>query len=102
MAVKKKRRRHRHYTGGRNGSLPELAERLTPLEELDPHMTVGGSITKDGRIVVSTGRLKNGKMVGENDNIGPSIFGVERSVVIILVVALTFIAFITWQISRMP
>ena len=103
MAVKNKRRRHRHYTGGTNGSVPELAERLSPLEERnDPHMTVGGSVNENGLIVVSTGRLKNGKMVGERDEIGPSIFGVERSVLVILIIALAFIAFITWQISLMP
>src|SRR3954447_26546449 len=98
MAVKNKRRRHRHYTGGTNGSIPELAERLSPLEERkDPHVTADGTVNENGRIVVSTGRLKNGKLVGEKDDIGPSIFGIERSVIAILILALTFIAFITWQ-----
>ena len=103
MAVKNKRKRHRHYTGGKNGSIPELAERLSPPEERDdPHITTDGSINENGRIVVSTGRLKNGKIVGEIEKIGPFIFGIERSVVIILAIALAFIVFITWQISLMP
>ena len=112
MAVKKKRKKgwktgrlHWPGGGGSHEDHPGEAERLTPLEEtaefkkspqVDSDRDAGDTIRVDSKSVPMPEHLL------EDEREGSSIFRLEPVVLFILACMLAFIAFIAWQITRMP
>ncbi|MBV9209417.1 MAG: hypothetical protein JOZ52_02245 [Acidobacteria bacterium] len=96
MAVKKRRARHKHYTGNKRGDTKELSARLAPLEERDgqKHEDEGGAI------VLDTGKLKLPKALLEEEEDTSRIFGLEPVILVILLLALCFIGFIAYLIHQ--
>jgi hypothetical protein len=83
-----------------SGDTEELAAQLAPLEERG-RAGGGGAPNNGGSIVVDTGALKLPEgLVAEREK-DKRLLGFEPVVLFIVVLALAFIAFIAWQISRM-
>ncbi|MBV9958130.1 MAG: hypothetical protein JO360_06895 [Acidobacteria bacterium] len=100
MAVKKRRRlRHRHYSGRKDETAAELSDRLAPPEE---HPALSAAPVADDTIVLDTGKLKIPHALLEEDEEERRILGLEPVVLVILLVVLTFIAFIAYLIYKMP
>jgi len=114
VAVSKGKRRRRkgwktgrlHWPGSHHHEHdePDIAERLTPLEETEEFKE---SPQKDGKRNADTIRVDS-KSVPMPDHLideereGASIFRLEPVVVFILFAMLAFIAFVAWQIALMP
>lgn len=102
MAVKKKTKRHKHYTGSnREADIPELAARLAPLEEHNAQAAIEAG-KNNGSIIVDTGSLKipEGLMGTEKETGG--LLGLDKVIVTILLLMLAFIGFIAYLIYHMP
>lgn len=88
----------------------ELAERLAPLEELDPAESKkpAARVNKSQVVAQEEGAIIVGRnkpalpddAIDRSDRNG--IFGLEPVVIVIVGLLLAFIVFIAWQISRMP
>jgi len=101
MALKKNGPHRSHYTGGRKGDTAELSARLAPVEEREA-VAAGRSANNGGAIVVDTGRLKLPEGFTGEAKETRALFRPEPVVVAILIIALAFIAFITYLISIEP
>jgi hypothetical protein len=101
-----------HRVKRKKGDTTKLAAQLAPLEEQKErnapqhvdsgHAAIQGGATQEyGAIVVDNEsvRLSNDIMEGKG---GSRFLGMEPVVLAILAFMLAFIAFIAWQISRMP
>lgn len=93
----------------RKGDTDQLAAQLAPLEEQDKPAAehqIGtplniGSDRHFGEIIVDNEDLKvSTDFVETKDE--KRILGMEPVVLVVLILMLSFIAFITWQISLMP
>lgn len=99
-----------HRFRRRRGDVRKLAERLAPLEELAPAESKKPAARVDNYQVVA--QEEGAIVVGRNKPALPEdatersdrnrIFGLEPVVIVIVGLLLAFIAFIAWQISRMP
>lgn len=100
MAVKKKRLRHRHYSGRKDESVAELSDRLAPPEEHDARRSaVASAPVADDTIVLDTGKLKVPRaLLEEEEEAAKRIFGLDPVILVILLVALAFISFIAYLI----
>jgi hypothetical protein len=98
MAVKKKRRRHKHYTGHEEGDAAELSERLAPPEEQDAKAVQ--PFPTDDTIILDTGKLKISRTLLDEET--GRLFHFEPVIVVILFLALAYIAFIAYLIHQMP
>jgi len=91
---------HEHHEHEEN-----VADRLTPLEETDAfresHQKDSGKAADD-TIRVDSKSVQMPESFADDDREGASIFRLEPVVVAILLAMLAFIAFVAWQISRMP
>jgi uncharacterized membrane protein YdbT with pleckstrin-like domain len=78
----------------------DIEIKLAPLEEQEqlPQTTQNNG----GAIIVDTDNLKIPKAFTEEERRGARIFYLEKVVVVILILVLSFIAFITWLISIGP
>jgi len=88
----------------------QLAAELAPLEEQDRHKAQGdsgqgsshgGATQEYGAIVVGNEGVHLHEDIMEGRT-GRAFLGMEPVVLVILAFMLAFIAFIAWQISRMP
>jgi hypothetical protein len=83
-----------------------MAERLTPLEETedfkDTPQTDESPGAADGTIRVDNTSVPMPEHLLEEDREGSSIFRLEPVVVFVLVLMLSFIAFVAWQVTLMP
>ena len=110
MAMKENGRQRRRYRFGKRRGKKETAElsaRLAPLEETAAadklHQAVpDGRHANDDTIRVNTASLKLPERLVEDERTGARIFHLDPIVVAILVFMLAFIAFVAWQITRMP
>ncbi|HYN85373.1 MAG TPA: hypothetical protein VER32_08980 [Pyrinomonadaceae bacterium] len=105
MAVR--RRRHKHGPGERKKHAEELSALLAPLEEQHPELAReaqgdGDGAYNDATIKVSSANVTLPKEFVEGERKGARIFRLDPVVLVILCLMLAFIAFIAWQISRMP
>lgn len=92
------------------GDSRTLAKRLAPLEELLPAQAKTRATAVDGSQLVAqeTGAIVIGRqkltltedVVDAGD--GKRILGLEPVVIVIVCLFLVFVAFIAWQVSRMP
>ena len=107
MAIR--RRRHKHGREGRKKHTDELSAMLAPLEELMPEVAappaqhVNGDY-HDATIRVDSSSVKAPEKLLDEDEPreGLRIFRLEPLVLVILTLALAFIAFIAWRITLMP
>jgi len=85
---------------------PNIAERLTPLEETeefkDSPQVDGQPRGADDTIRVDSKSVPMPEHLIDDEREGASIFRLEPVVVFILVVMLAFIVFVAWQITLMP
>lgn len=98
----------------KKGETAQLAAQLAPLEEQDAHAAKqqgangngsgkGGLIHDRGTLIVDTENLNIPKSLGGSGADEKKHFlGVQPVVLVILLAALAFTAFIAWQISLMP
>jgi hypothetical protein len=107
MAIR--RRRHKHGREGRKKHTDELSAMLAPLEELMPETTPPPGQSVDGDYQDATIRVNSSSVKAPErllDEDGPReglrIFRLEPLVVVILSITLGFIAFVAWQITKMP
>lgn len=101
MAVKRKRRSHKHYTGREGGDIVELAARLAPLEEHQAKAAQHSS-KDDDTIILDTGKLKLPSALSEKEEDAHRIFGLEPVVLVILLLTLAFIALMAYLVYLMP
>ena len=92
---------HKH-----RGDSGDLAAQLAPLEELSepPEARTNGSqlvAQENGAIVVGADQPELAKEIAGAEGRNGAL-GVEPVVIVIIGLLLAFIAFIAWQISRMP
>ena len=107
MAIR--RRRHKHGREGRKKHTDELSAMLAPLEELMPEAAappaqhVNGDY-HDATIRVDSSSVKAPEQLLEEDEPreGLRVFRLEPLVIVILSIMLAFIAFVAWQITKMP
>ncbi|HEX8335760.1 MAG TPA: hypothetical protein VF621_03480 [Pyrinomonadaceae bacterium] len=85
---------------------PNMAERLTPLEETagfkDSPQVDEKSRQADDTIRIDSRSVQMPEHLAGDEREGASIFRLEPVVVVLLVAMLAFIAFIAWQITLMP
>lgn len=85
---------------------PDIAERLTPLEETaefkDSPQVESSQRVADDTIRVDSKSVPMPDHLIDDDREGASIFRLEPVVVSILLAMLAFIAFVAWQITLMP
>jgi len=100
--VKQKKRRlwHRPDNRKQKGDLVEIAAQLAPLEEIHESRSPTAN-NNGGAIRMDTGALSLPKSLGEADENDSPLFRPEPVVIVILLIALAFIAFIAWQVSQM-
>ena len=105
MAIKKNGHQHQHYAGGKeHANAAELSARLAPPEEKAGTIaasTSQGNNNNGGAIIVDTGSLKFPKDFVDPSKEATGMFRPEPVVLVILILALAFIAFIAWRISLM-
>jgi hypothetical protein len=104
MAVKKRRRTHRHKSDEEKRH-HELSARLAPLEETKEFKR--SEQRDNGReatdtIRVGSASVKMPEQLIAEDRDAAETFRLHPVVVAILVFALAFIAFVAWQITLMP
>ena len=96
----------------RKGDTDQLAAWLAPLEEQDTpaaEQQIGSPLNEAsgqadrhfGAIIVGNEDLKVPKAILETQQ-GRQFLGLEPVVLVVLILVLSFIAFIAWQISLMP
>ena len=96
----------------KKGDTAQLAAQLAPLEEQEKRNAVQqiGSVPNStnsqadrdyGAIVVDNDDLKMPKDIMEVQD-EKRLFGIEPVVFVVLIIVLSFIVFIAWQISLMP
>ena len=101
-----------HRSKRKKGDTAQLAAQLAPLEEQKGRDALGqgdsgqgsspaGATQEYGAIVVGNENVRLSKDIMEG-RAGSGILGMEPVVLVILALMLAFIAFIAWQISRMP
>lgn len=99
-----------HRVKGKKGDTTQLAAQLAPLEEQNKRAaseqgahgaTQTGATQEYGAIVVGNEGLRLSKDIMEG-RAGSGFLGMEPVVLVILGLMLAFIAFIAWQITRMP
>lgn len=101
-----------HRVKRKKSDTTQLAAELAPLEEQkgreayaqghhDEGASHGGVIQEYGAIVVGNENLRLSKDILEGRT-GGGFLGMEPVVLVILGLMLAFIAFIAWQITRMP
>lgn len=104
MAVKKKRRSHRHKSDDKKRH-HELSARLAPLEETKEFRRSeqhDGGGDGAGTIRVGSKSVKMPEQLLAEERDAADTFRPHPIVVVILLVAIAFIAFIAWQITLMP
>jgi hypothetical protein len=108
--------RHPLHRKRKKGDTAQLAAQLAPLEEQNARAAQkqganvpgspghnGGLIQEHGALIVDTDNMNVLKGMGEGGDAGQGHFlGIEPLVLVIIGVALAFIAFMAWQISLMP
>ncbi|MCA1556833.1 MAG: hypothetical protein LC747_09115 [Acidobacteria bacterium] len=113
MNIKHPLQRHKKR---KKGDTASLAAQLAPLEEQDERAAQkqqpganghgsgkGGLIQDHGSLIVDTENLNIPKSLGGSGTGEEKHFlGIEPVVLVILIGALAFVAFIAWQISLMP
>ena len=114
---KNKRKRKKGWKTGRlhwpgsphhehEGHDDDVAERLKPLEETEEFkespQVEGTPRASDDTIRVDSVSVPVPETFIEDEREGASIFRLEPVVLFILVAMLAFIAFVAWQITRMP
>jgi hypothetical protein len=103
---------HRTRKKRRKGDTDQLAAQLAPLEEQNkpaaehqigsPLKAATGHADRHfGEIIVDTESLKVPTDIMETQE-KKGFLGIEPVVLVVLILMLSFIAFITWQISLMP
>jgi hypothetical protein len=119
VAVSKNKNKRKKRKGWKTGRLhwpgshhhehdePNIAERLTPLEETeefkDSPQVDGQPQGADDTIRVDSKNVPvPGHLIEDEDREGAAIFRLEPVVVFLLVAFIAFIAFIAWQITLMP
>lgn len=95
-----------HWPGSHHHEVdePDIAERLTPLEETKEFKDspqVEGKRNAD-TIRVDSKSVHMPEHLIDDEREGASIFRLEPVVLCILVAMLAFIAFVAWQITLMP
>ena len=103
MALKKNgRRQHSHYTGAADKKdKAKLSDHLAPPEEKAGQAVARQGTNNGGAMSVDTGSLKLPTGFVEEDKASSKWLGLEPVVLVILCLALAFIAFIAWQVSMM-
>lgn len=101
--MKRESRRDHNPVETRSEEAAKLASMLAPLEEQQRREEGAGQSNQhpNGAIVVDTGELKLPKDFIEEERTDNS-FGLEPVVILILMLVLTFIAFIAYLISVEP
>jgi hypothetical protein len=105
-------RSHSRRKKRRKGDTDQLAARLAPLEEQDrpaAEQQIGSHVDGSGRaadphfgaIIVDNENLRVPGDIMETQR-KKQFLGLEPVVLVVLILLLSFIAFITWQISLMP
>jgi hypothetical protein len=104
-------RSHSRQKKRRKGDTDQLAAQLAPLEELDrpaAEHQFGGHVDASGvrdrhfgSIIVDSEHLKVGTDFVETEE-KKQFLGMEPVVLVVLILMLSFIGFIAWQISLMP
>lgn len=84
-------------TGTKKGDTAELAAQLAPLEEQRAK-----SGEQNGVILVSSRDSKIPTGFTDEDPDAKGAFKMDNVVIFVLIIALTFIAFIAYLVSRMP
>lgn len=116
MAVSKGKKRRKGWKTGRlhwpgshhhEHDEPDIAGRLTPLEETeefkDSPQQDGQPRGADDTIRVDSKSVPMPEhLIEDEDREGAAIFRLEPVVVFILITMLVFIAFVAWQITLMP
>jgi hypothetical protein len=115
VAVSKRRKKRKGWKTGRlhwpgshhhEHEHDDVAKRLTPLEETeefkDSPQVEGQTRGADDTIRVGSKSIPLPDNLIDEEREGTSIFRLEPLVVFILVAMLAFIAFVAWQITRMP
>lgn len=108
----KSARLHSRRKKRRKGDTGELAAQLAPLEEQDKSAAehqIGARVEADrvpadrhfGAIIVDNEDLKVPTDIMETQQ-EKHFLGIEPVVLVVLILVLSFIAFIAWQISLMP
>ena len=102
--MKKKSSFRRHASGNirKKGDTHRLAAQLAPLEEQDKPAAEYQTGTREyGAIVVDNENLKVPTDMVEGTE-EKRFFGIEPVVLVVLIIMLSFIALIAWQITLMP
>ena len=103
MAVKKRRKTHRHKSDEKKRHREQSA-RLAPLEETEEFRRSGQADGKNGNDTIRVGsasvRMPEQLIAEERD--AAATFRPHPVVVVLLLFALAFIAFVAWQITLMP
>ena len=105
----KKRSSQAHFRKHKRkkGDTDQLAAQLAPLEEQDKpaaEQQIGSHLQQErdyGAIVVDNANLNVPKNIIEGRD-EKQFLGMEPVVVVVLIIMLSFIAFIAWQVSLMP
>lgn len=103
--MKKKKRRLHHYVGIRHEEDPaKISEMLAPVEEQEgkADAQTGSTGSNGGAIIVDSNSVNISSDLSDEPNSEGLIFGLHPVVIAIVIGALLFISFITWQISLMP
>lgn len=101
----RKRRRSfkSHSRAAHDGTTEDLAAQLAPLEEQSASRVAQTDANNNGgAIVVDTGALRLPEGFAEEKERNGRLWGMEPVVFWIILLALAFIAFVAWQITRMP
>ena len=112
MDIKKPSRVHARRKKRKKGDTNQLAAQLAPLEEQNKpaaEQQIGSQLESTnalrqrdyGAIVVDNADLNvpSGILEGQEEKL---FLGLEPVVLVVLIIVLSFIAFIAWQISLMP
>lgn len=99
--MKRESRREHNPVETKSEETARLASNLAPLEEQEGRDGKGGAKHPNGAIVLDTGELKLPKDLIEEDKRGEA-YGLDRAVLILLVIVLSFIAFIAYLIYIEP
>ena len=109
MSKGRRRRRWKtgqlHWPGSWHKHEPDEADRLTPLEEtpeFEESPQKESTRRADDTIRVDSKSVPMPEHLLEEEREGGSIFRLEPVVLFVLVFMLAFIAFVAWQITKMP
>ncbi len=99
--MKKQKRQLHHYVGIKREEDPEvISGRLAPVEEQEQHAEAKQS-EMIGTIIVDAKSINVSTAFSEDQNSEGYILGLHPVVIVIVIGALLFIAFIAWQITLM-